>query len=677
MSQPTLGPSPLTAPSIAPTAMRNVSAGDYGLGNKGDYYKGQTYYNSEGEFVGNLDEELANNKSIQERPTSTGRRVWVAFVWALTFWIPSPLLRYVGRMKRPDVRMAWREKVVLCFLIAIVNAMIVFWIIWFGRILCPNFDKAWSQSEVTTHQGGDDFWVSIHGKVYDISKFWRLQHSDTNIETTSDLMQPFAGLNLDPYFVPPLKLVCPGFGITQSMSLRPNTTAEHPEGMHLSGEFLQPDPTSALRSNTWYSDKFLPKIKQYYHGDLVWDTDKIKSDGKNNNHMWFIYEDKVYDLTDYFHTLKELKNQASYNFLDTDLMNAIKDNPGQDLTGKWNKIAANAAGNKTANAIVQNSLNCVKNAFYVGIPDFRYSARCQVNNYILLAFTIIVGSVILIKFLAALQFGSKRRPAPQDKFVICQVPAYTEGEDALRKALDSLTALQYDNKRKLICVICDGIIVGAGNDRPTPKIVLDILGVDPKVDPPALPFKSVGNGSEQLNYGKVYSGLYEYEGNVVPYIVVVKVGKESEQATSKPGNRGKRDSQILAMSFLNRVHHRAPMNPLELEMFHQINNIIGVDPELYEYILMVDADTNVREDSLNRLVAACANDAKIAGICGETSLQNEERSWWTMIQVYEYFISHHMAKAFESLFGSVTCLPGWYVSPPHFHRASFPHLSNK
>jgi chitin synthase len=30
-----------------------------------------------------------------------------------------------------------------------------------------------------------------------------------------------------------------------------------------------------------------------------------------------------------------------------------------------------------------------------------------------------------------------------------------------------------------------------------------------------------------------------------------------------------------------------------------------------------------------------------------------------MIQVYEYYISHHLAKAFESLFGSVTCLPGW------------------
>ncbi|KAI5286261.1 hypothetical protein KEM52_002066 [Ascosphaera acerosa] len=268
----------------------------------------------------------------------------------------------------------------------------------------------------------------------------------------------------------------------------------------------------------------------------------------------------------------------------------------------------------------------MRNAFYVGKVDFRDEPKCTVLNYILLSFAILICMVIGAKFVAALQLGTKRRPAMQDKFVICQVPAYTEGEDQLRKGLDSLTALHYDNKRKLIWVICDGMIVGGGNDRPTPKIVLDILGVDPKIDPPALPFQSIGVGSEQLNYGKVYSGLYEYEGNVVPYIVTVKVGKESEQGKSKPGNRGKRDSQMLVMSFLNKVHFRAPMNPLELETFHQINNIIGVDPELYEYMLMVDADTSVKEDSLNRLVAACANDAKIVGICGETSLDNEGKT---------------------------------------------------
>ena len=634
--------------SIAPTKARtlNTMPGDYGLGAKGDDTKDRiTYY--DGEYDGVLDPEMGEPKHIVSQSIPWSRRVWVAFVWALTFWIPSFVLRYVGRMKRPDVRMAWREKLVLVLLIFLLNGIVVFYIIEFGRILCPNFDKVWNEQEVGFHQGDTDFWVSIHGRVYDISKFWQTQHSDTPQKTTKQNMQPFGGMNLDAYFPPPLIRGCPELVKNDFVQLTANISAIDTSAVHTVGHF-QPNPQSKLANVDWYKTTFQLTIEQYFKGDLAWNQGNVTAQGQEQGRQWVILRGKIYDLTDYFHTLDINNNLDMYAFFPTEVSNLIKNNAGQDVTAQWQN---------TAN--FTNSLRCMNNVFYKGITDFRDTPKCQVNNYILLAFTIVLCTVILTKFLAALQFGSKRRPAAQDKFVICQVPAYTEGEDQLRKGLDSLTALQYDNKRKLICVICDGMIVGGGNDRPTPKIVLDILGVDPKIDPPALPFKSVGQGNEQLNYGKVYSGLYEYEGNVVPYIVVVKVGKESEQTKSKPGNRGKRDSQILLLSFLNRVHHRAPMSPLELEMFHQINNIIGVDPELYEYLFMVDADTQVREDSLNRLVASCANDAKIAGICGETSLENEERSWWTMIQVYEYYISHHLAKAFESLFGSVTCLPGW------------------
>lgn len=73
------------------------------------------------------------------------------------------------------------------------------------------------------------------------------------------------------------------------------------------------------------------------------------------------------------------------------------------------------------------------------------------------------------------------------------------------------------------------------------------------------------------------------------YIVIVKVGRPSE--INKPGNRGKRDSQVLLMQYLNRVHFDAPMNPLELEIYHQMRNVIGVEPAMYEYIFQVDADT--------------------------------------------------------------------------------------
>jgi chitin synthase len=72
-------------------------------------------------------------------------------------------------------------------------------------------------------------------------------------------------------------------------------------------------------------------------------------------------------------------------------------------------------------------------------------------------------------------------------------------------------------------------------------------------------------------------------------MVVVKVGKPTER--SKPGNRGKRDSQILLMHYLNRVHFDNPMSPLELEIYHQMRNVIGIDPAFYEYIFTIDADT--------------------------------------------------------------------------------------
>jgi chitin synthase len=635
------------AKSVAPTTatVPMAAVGDYGLGSKGDETKGVTYY----------DAETGGNSMVTEMPITATRRMWIAFVWACTFFIPSPALKYIGRMKRPDVRMAWREKFVLVCLILLLNGVIVFYIVGFGKLICPNKNKVWNDKEVSAHQGQDDYFVSHHGVVYDLTSFWKKQHSDSNTEASRTNMIEFGGYNMDPYIMPPLYLACPNLISdtvrNRQLFLTSNTTVTNSLGVHKSGSQTNMPDSAALKQDDWYPKVFLPAMKEMRKGDLVWASDKIKNEGENDNHMWFTLDDDVYDLTDYFKTLQVNNDGAEYQFLDPKLVDLVKSNAGTNLKEEF--------GNQLNSTAQSYNLQCLKNTFYIGKTDFRKTAKCRVNDYILLAVTIILCSVIVIKFLAALQLGSRKRPANQDKFVICHVPAYTEGEEHIRKGLDSLTALAYDNKRKLICVVCDGMIVGGGNDRPTPKIVLDILGVDPKVDPPALPFWSVGEGSQQLNYGKVYSGLYEFEGNVVPYIVVVKMGKESEQSKSKPGNRGKRDSQILLMSFLNRVHHRAQMNPLELEMFHQINNIIGVDPELYEYMLMVDADTMVRPDALNRLVASCANDSKIAGICGETSLENEEKSWWTMIQVYEYYISHHLAKAFESLFGSVTCLPGW------------------
>ncbi len=69
------------------------------------------------------------------------------------------------------------------------------------------------------------------------------------------------------------------------------------------------------------------------------------------------------------------------------------------------------------------------------------------------------------------------------------------------------------------------------------------------------------------------------------------------------------------------------------------------------------------------------HDKKILAACGETSVANAKQSLITMMQVYEYFISHHLAKSFESLFNTVTCLPGCFsiyrLRTPDTHRPLF------
>ncbi|THG97676.1 hypothetical protein EW026_g4373 [Hermanssonia centrifuga] len=577
--------------------------------------------------------------AVEELPTSRTRRLWLWTVWGTTFWVPSFLLSSLGGMKRPDVRLAWREKLTIFTLIVILNGIIVFYIIEFGKLLCPNFDKAWNTQEVSEHTDSNDYWVTIQGRVYDVSNFIHGQHSDIQGQNSNgaDSLDALAGQDLTGYFPVPLILGCSGLVQDPSIALHPaNFTPVIQTAMHTSGA-LQSTPTSKLHNSDWYTQIFQPTINQFYKGPLVWDKGAIWSEANSADtpRNIAIWNGDVYDLTDYFNT-NTLNLGDEYQFMDESVTDLFSQRMGQDISKPLED--ALAALSDTSR---EEHLACLNNVFYMGQTDFP-----------------ILMSSMALKFLSALQLSPKRNPEMLDKFVICQVPCYTEGEESLRRTIDSLSALNYDDKRKLMFMICDGNIIGTGNDRTTPRVVLDILGVDPKLDPEPLLFKSIGEGSKQLNYGKVYSGLYEFEGHVVPYIVVVKVGKPTER--TKPGNRGKRDSQILLMQYLNRVHFDAPMTPLELEIYHQMRNVIGIDPAFYEYIFTVDADTTVTPESLNRLVASCCDDSSIIGICGETKLDNEEGSWWTMIQVYEYYISHHLSKAFESLFGSVTCLPGCF-----------------
>ena len=254
---------------------------------------------------------------------------------------------------------------------------------------------------------------------------------------------------------------------------------------------------------------------------------------------------------------------------------------------------------------------------------------------------------------------------------MCLVTAYSEGEEGIRTTLDSIAMTDYPNSHKCIVVICDGIIKGKGESVSTPDACLSMLK-DHSIHPDmveAFSYVAVSSGSKRHNMAKIHCGFYDYgrksripqeRQQRVPMMVIVKCGTPDEANKGKPGNRGKRDSQIILMSFLQKVMFDERMTELEYEMFNGLWKVTGISPDYYEIVLMVDADTKVFPDSLTHMVSAMVKDPEIMGLCGETKIANKRASWVSAIQVFEYFISHHLAKSFESVFGGVTCLPGCF-----------------
>ena len=612
-----------------------------------------------------LDDKAVPEADLEEVDVvevSGSRKRWLALVYLLTFFIPEFLVRWVGRMKRKDIRMAWREKLAINLIIWLSCAFVVFFIVIFPQLICPRQD-VYSAEELSARDGKNaDAFVAIRGNVFDLGAFIP-SHYPSIVPPSA--LEKYAGMDATDLFPVQVSALCQG----KDGKIDPSVQLDY-KSNNMSGSASVISATDRNKKYhdfrhftndsrpDWFYEQMMMLKANYKKGEIGYTPEYVGTlAGKQQSIA--ILNERVYDFTDYLRGGRRTEappGEDPPDDVDTDFMHPLvvdlfRQQSGQDLTDHWDALPIEPA-------LRRRMQLCLDNLFFVGVTDTRQSPQCLFARYILLAISILLVSVIGFKFFAALQFGKKNLPENLDKFVICQVPAYTEDEDSLRRAIDSAARMKYDDKRKLLMVICDGMITGHGNDRPTPRIVLDILGVPETVDPEPLSFESLGEGMKQHNMGKVYSGLYEVQGHIVPFVVIVKVGKPSE--TARPGNRGKRDSQLVVMQFLNRVHYNSPMNPLELELHHHIRNIIGVNPTFYEFMFQIDADTVVAPDSATRMVSAFLHDTRLIGICGETSLTNAKSSMTTMIQVYEYYISHNLTKAFESLFGSVTCLPGCF-----------------
>ncbi|KAG8850411.1 hypothetical protein FRB91_009071 [Serendipita sp. 411] len=494
------------------------------------------------------------SEEIKDTPA---RRKWVALCWALTWWLPNFVLRYIGRMRRMDVRQAWREKLAINMIIWFICACAVFVIAVLGNLICPR-EYVFNNEELQDHSyqlNPDHTYIAIRGEVFDLAAIAQVHGTSVPV-VPKKLVLKYGGTDASNLFPVQVSALCQGTtgSINPYVTLNSvNTTSDPNTQYHDFRAYRStgdPEADQYLYRPDWYFEKM---VEMRYHSRLgfvgIPPSDVRKRAGQGR--LMVVYRGLVYDLTDYVTSPPILHvpdgvqapGGVETEFMHPSIVEIFKQNAGKDVT----KVID---GLNIDRQVLQWQRTCLRNLFTVGKADHRNSVQCQFATYILLALSCVMVAIIGFKFLAALHFGSPRAPEDHDKFVICQVPCYTEGEESLRRTIDSLAKLKYDDKRKLLFIICDGMIVGSGNDRPTPRIVLDILGADPNLDPEPLSFQSLGEGAKQHNMGKVYSGLYECAGHVVPYLVLVKVGKPTER--QRPGNRGKRDSQMALMHFLNK-----------------------------------------------------------------------------------------------------------------------------
>jgi chitin synthase len=571
-------------------------------------------------------------------------KYWKFFSQVVTFWAPSIVLRKVLKLQSNSIQQAWREKIALCFCIFLISVCVGFLVFGFTSIACvirrPLFRDTIAREFGERPVRDSRVFTIVRGQIYNLGAIHKFGYHRIAVAKNPDLdantlekidqgITEYFGKDVTAMFpLPPSKVGCPVAPDVDSCA-----TLVAPATCHRTAE----------------AHKLLDR---FYEGEVSWSWANI-TDTKINR--LFVYSHRVFSLTQYLSPNYKDKFLAKpgMNVTDEELLELV----GTDATLAFEK-------SKKLRAL----LPCLEDHFRVGMID-GYSAECLTSNAIMMVVAVVLFGLVAIKFSCAIAFDwvyshrlGRIKGEHSKSWVICLVTCFSEHRAGIKVTLDSLAATTYNNNQKLLFIVADGDVTGAGQELSTPNIIKSMISIPTGMPPEPEPYSyvSIGYGAMRHNMAQVYSGYYLYEGQNIPCVLINKVGNPTERGRPNAGNRGKRDSQLILMQWLNKLAFNDRMTPLEFDLSDKLTRLTGKFPTIYDLVLMVDADTRVDTESIGTMVSAFEKDPTIMGLTGETKIANKRDSWVTAIQVFEYYISHHLGKAFESIFGGVTCLPGCF-----------------
>jgi chitin synthase len=434
---------------------------------------------------------------------------------------------------------AWREKMALCFIITIMCALVGFATVGLQKVLCPLVSS--TSAHMFVRVGSTPGTLGIAGLLYNITQantpvgvdlFALSQDGGQDITTlftrTASNFPACKGLTARVALDNPCSTPCPldnlfsdatfkalnifktgrrvGFDWGQ-VSLRRNYVV-------INGAVLNMDPYMKLHPNPIPSDVVDAALR------TLLSAGSAKS-GKDGTRLFYSRDD--------------LKKNAPCLIQRYTAGNIDKITPGCFVS---QLILYAGLIVILGLVLVRFAMACVFNWFLshrlAGAPDSRQLNRSAVSPAVLPEGANISidnrtgtapwagpGAKKIAKNKSTRSFASSTTLAPEtspvislakigaELFAVCLVTCYSEGEDSLRTTLDSISLTNYSDSRKLLFIVADGMITGAGEKRSTPDICVSLLDADPRFgNPMPLSYNAVGFGAKRENRAMVYAGHY-------------------------------------------------------------------------------------------------------------------------------------------------------------------------
>jgi len=310
--------------------------------------------------------------------------------------------------------------------------------------------------------------------------------------------------------------------------------------------------------------------------------------------------------------------------------------------------------------VIQPVASCVVKVRIGLIPA--ESSFCSVVTNVVYVYMGLGGTFTLLVLICVgrIRYES-RKFEERDALLIMHMPCYNETESVLRKTIQSCVESSYDKSKKMLFIVADGIVAAPGQ-KPTYKILLEDIfdhstDLEAGFDNRGRSYTSYDLEGVSDNVAMCCMGYYQR----VPYVVVIKTGREDEQDAPKPGNRGKRDSQLLVYNFFHYVNYRRFWSPLFEDIEYKMRNILNLDARDAMHMLVVDCDTEVDKTGISYMVDKLEKDPKLLGVCGYTGVNNPMDSLVACSQVFEYWLTHAVLKALESVCSNVLVLSGCFT----------------